>query len=169
MGNLVSSLGIEWKELIAQAINFGLLVFILTKLLYKPLMKSIEEKEKSIQGAKDSASNMEKMLQESAEAQKKVLDKARSESEKIIKNAEVSAAVLKKSLLEDAKHQAQAVITQGELKIKEENEKLRREIKKEVGTLVSDAIEKTVGKYIDEKSKLSLKDEASNEFSKLSH
>ena len=168
MGNLVSSLGIEWKELIAQAINFGLLVFILTKLLYKPLMKSIEEKEKSIQGAKDSASNMEKMLQESAEEQKKVLDKARHESEKIIKNAEVSASVLKKSLLEDAKKQAEAVVSQGEAKIREENEKLRREIKKEVGTLVSDAIEKTVGKYIDEKSKLTLKDEASKEFSKLS-
>ncbi|MEI6478730.1 MAG: F0F1 ATP synthase subunit B [bacterium] len=167
MGNLVSSLGIEWKELIAQAINFGLLVFILTKFLYKPVMKSIEEKERSIQGVKDGASKMEKMLQENSEAQKKVLDKARLESEKIIKNAETSASILKKNLLEEAKHQAEIVISQGEQKIREENEKLRRDIKKEVGTLVSDAIEKTVGKYIDEKAKHSLKDEASKEFSKI--
>ncbi|MEI8338294.1 MAG: ATP synthase F0 subunit B [bacterium] len=167
MGNLVSSLGIEWKELIAQAINFGLLVFILTKLLYKPIMKSIEEKEKSIQGAKNMSLEIEKKLEEGVEAQKKVLDTARAESEKIIKNAEVSAGVLKKSLLEDAKKQAEAVITQGEQKIREENEKLRRDIKKEVGTLVSDAIEKTVGKYIDEKAKVTLKDEASREFSKI--
>ena len=104
MGNLVSSLGIEWKELIAQAINFGLLVFILTKLLYKPVMKSIEEKEKAIQGAKDMSLDMEKKLQEGAEAQKKLLDKARAESEKIIKSTEASALVLKKNLLEEAKH-----------------------------------------------------------------
>ncbi len=168
MGNLVSTLGIEWKELIAQAINFGLLIFILTKLLYKPVMKSIEDKQKSIEAAKNMSLEMEKKLQDGVEAQKKVLDKARAESEKIIKNAETSASILKKSLLEDAKHQAQNVVAQGEAKIREENEKLRRDIKKEVGTLVSDAIEKTVGKYIDEKAKHSLKDEATKEFSKIS-
>ena len=168
MGNLVSSLGIEWKELIAQAINFGLLVFILTKLLYKPVMKSIEAKEKAIQGAKDMSLDMEKKLEESAEAQKKVLDKARAESEKIIKNTEASAAVLKKNLLEEAKHQAETIVKQGEAKIREENDKLRRDIKKEVGTLVADVVEKTVGKYIDENAKHSLKDEASKEFSKIS-
>ncbi len=166
MQGLVSSLGIEWKELIAQIINFALLVFVLAKFVYKPIIKAIDDKEKSINDVENKSAEMEKKLQEIEDSREGVLKKARLESQKIIKDTEVSASILKKSLIEEAKRQAETIVANGEQKIKEEDKKLREEIRREVGTLVSDSIEKSVGKYIDEKARYSLKDEATKEFAK---
>ena len=37
----MEALGLDWKLLVAQMVNFGLLFFVLKKVLYKPLIKAI--------------------------------------------------------------------------------------------------------------------------------
>ena len=41
---LFGKLGIEWKLLLAQGLNFILLLIILRKFLYKPILKMLDER-----------------------------------------------------------------------------------------------------------------------------
>ena len=56
----LKNLGIDVKLLIAQIINFGLLLWLLKKLLYKPFIKRIEKDEKERESARVENENLEK-------------------------------------------------------------------------------------------------------------
>ena len=49
MNELFSQLGIDPKLLLAQGVNFVILLVVLTKFVYKPLMKMVEERRKKIE------------------------------------------------------------------------------------------------------------------------
>lgn len=163
METLLSSFGIEWKMLLAQLVNFGILVFVLSKLVYKPLLKVIDEREKSAKDAENKSASIEETLKETEANQKKVLADARAHGEKLIKEVEKNAESLKKSLVEEAKAEASKIISAGEKKLKEEQEKLHKEFKAEALSLIAEALEKTVGKHMTDASKNSLKEEALKE------
>jgi F-type H+-transporting ATPase subunit b len=48
MEEITKVFGIDWRLFIIQAINFGLVVFLLSKFLYKPILNVIEERRKII-------------------------------------------------------------------------------------------------------------------------
>ena len=49
MSELFSQLGIDWKLLLAQGVNFVILLVVLTKFVYKPLMKMVEARRQKIE------------------------------------------------------------------------------------------------------------------------
>src|SRR3989338_2422096 len=99
MGELISKLGIDWKILIAQLINFGILAYILNRFLYKPIIKLLDDRRLQIEHNKSSALLVEKKLKEADEERKNMIAGARHESEKIIKKAESSAYKIKDDIL----------------------------------------------------------------------
>ncbi len=166
MESLLHTFGIEWKMLIAQLVNFGILFFVLTKLVYKPLLKNLAEKEKSAKESEEKTSSIENLLKETEEKQKQVIAEARLHGEKIIKDAESNAQLLKNTIVEDAKKEASKIIEIGEKNIKEDQERFRKEFKSEALNLIAEALEKTVGKHMNEASKNSIKEESLKEILK---
>jgi len=59
MSALFTQLGINWKLLLAQGINFGLLLVVLAKFVYRPLLKLMKEQREKIEfglkGAEEAA------------------------------------------------------------------------------------------------------------------
>ena len=54
MEEIIKTFHIDWKLLIAQAVNFAIVVFALYKFAYKPLLKTMNERTAKIeQGLKD--------------------------------------------------------------------------------------------------------------------
>ena len=49
MSELLSQLGIDPKLLLSQGVNFGLVIIILTFLVYKPLVKILNERKQKIE------------------------------------------------------------------------------------------------------------------------
>ena len=71
---LLQKLGIDWRLLIAQLVNFSILVIILYKLLYKPVLKVLNDrKEKIEQGLKD-AKSLGEELERTKELQKREIN-----------------------------------------------------------------------------------------------
>src|SRR3990167_5770479 len=48
MSELFEAFGVNWKLLLVQAVNFGLLLSVLTYFLYKPVLRIIDERQKKI-------------------------------------------------------------------------------------------------------------------------
>lgn len=160
METLLSSFGIEWKMLIAQLVNFGILVFVLSKLVYKPLMKVLDEREKALNKLSEDKSSAEELLREAKEKQDELLADARKQSEKIMKSTEASVAVFKKNALDEAKKDAEKLVRESERKMQEERDKFYASLRKELVDLVSSGVEQTVGKYVTKDSLEKLKSEA---------
>lgn len=152
MSELLHSLGIEWPILIAQIVNFAILLAILGRFVYKPVMKMLDERRDGVRQA---------ILREEAAAQKlssaeadreKLLGEARLESSKLIEVAKKDGEEVKKKLLASAKEEIKKMHAEADMRLKAERERLASEVKKEIGALMVDAIEKTVGDVLDARS-----------------
>lgn len=105
-------LGIDPKLLIAQIINFGLLLWLLKKLIYQPVIKKIREDEKKLSKAEKQA---EKLKQEREELEKKKqqeISEAKKKARSIIKEAEETEAKIKEEAHKEAEEEKEAVINQ---------------------------------------------------------
>lgn len=167
MEEIVHSLGIEWKLLIAQIINFGILAFVLFKLIYKPLLKVLDERALMVKDAEEKSSSIEAKLEEVQKLKEEVLSEARHASAQILKDAEVSATNLKNKLSEEAHGHAEKIVKEAQAKLLDEQNVRDQELKKEIKNIVANAIEATVGKYLDSDAKSKLAEEAHKETLKI--
>ena len=151
MSELLTKLGIDWKLLIAQIVNFLVLLFILYKFAYGPILAMLEKRQKKIeQGLKD-AEAARKNLEKSEEKQKEILKKARADFKVIVEKAHTQAEKSKLEIAAESKTQAEKILANAKAEIGREKEKTIREIKSEIGGLVAMAAEKVIDEKMDEK------------------
>jgi len=124
MEDILNVFGINWKLLLIQSINFGILLLVLYKFLYKPLFNIIEKrKEKIEKGVKD-AEAAEEHLQNAQKEKEAILSKAAKDAEEVYANAKKSADRIKEEMLVDADHKKEEIIQ----KAKEQGENEKRSI-----------------------------------------
>ena len=150
MLELFTKLGIDWKLLIAQIVNFLVLLFILYRFAYKPVLAMLEKRTKKIERGLKDADAAHKKLAESEERQKEILRKARLEANVIVEKSHKQAEKAKSEIAAEAKTQAEKIIAGAKAEIGREKEKTISEIKSEIGGLVIAAAEKVIGEKMDE-------------------
>ena len=136
-------------------VTFSLLLFILTKFAWKPILKALKEREESIETALNSAEKAKQEILKSQAENQRILDEARLERDKVLKDAQATAS----SIINEAKDKANAegakLLENARLSIQNEKAAALTEIKNLVGTLSVDIAEKMVKKE--------LKDDSSNQ------
>lgn len=159
----LSDFGVQPILLLAQVVNFLVLLWILKKLLYKPILKILEERKQRIAQSLKNAQGIEKRLNELSEEEQKRIMKAASEGEKIIKQAQDSAT----QIIEEGKIKAEGVAkkvvdeARGELQL--EREKLQQEIREHLAEFVILALQKVTGKIITQKDQKKMVEETVRE------
>lgn len=151
MSELISKLGIDWKLLIAQIVNFLVLLFVLYKFAYGPILAMLDKRQKKIEKGLADADEAHKKLAESEEKQKEILKKARGEAKVIVEKAYIQAEKSKSEIAVEAKVQAERILANAKMEIEREKEKTIGEIKSEIGGLVVAAAEKVIEEKMDEK------------------
>ncbi len=129
---------INFGQIILQAINFGLLVFLLTKFLYRPVVKLLEDRTKKIDDGLQAA---EANLVERAKIEElkgKELIKAEKEAAALLEQAKDQAQTTGKKLVEEAKAAAKAEAVKEYQLFEEKMIVERGKLKAEVATLVID-------------------------------
>lgn len=142
----LSSLGIDWKSLIAQVINFLILLFVLSKLLYKPLVGMLDQRKKSIaKGIADAKAAETRLAEVEQEASKKIKE-AVANANNIVEKASKEAAKEAANIIEDAKAKSVQLIEKAnENALKRQNE-IMSEVKKELADIVETAVVKIIQK-----------------------
>ena len=97
---------ITWFGVIAQVINFFLMLFILQKLLYKPVVKAMDDRQISIQKSQKEADEKMNNAKELISEYKDKMAVVEDEKSSIINQARIEAKEKKESLLEDYKTEA---------------------------------------------------------------
>lgn len=144
MEQLFDAFGIDWKLLIAQAVNFGVLLVALTYFLYKPVLKTLDERrEKVAKGVLDAEEAAQKLASADSEVSQK-LQFAEGEAEGIVASARETAGAEKTRILREAEARAADIAADADARAKEAAAKALRESEKEVARLAVLAAEKVI-------------------------
>lgn len=114
---IVREFGINPGLLLAQIMNFLIVLFVLKKFLYKPLLETLKKRQQTI-----------KEGLEQAEEAKIALEKANQKEEEILRKAQTQA----KSLLEEAKQQRVDLLKDAEEKTKKQVELMLKQAREQI-------------------------------------
>jgi len=109
----MEKLGIEPQLLLAQIVNFLIIFFVLSKLLYKPILGMIEKRKKEIAEGLALTEKMRIAGEKQKEKEEKLLSEARREARNLVEAAEVEAEAAKKDILAAAAKEAAATVAKG--------------------------------------------------------
>ncbi|HUT21926.1 MAG TPA: F0F1 ATP synthase subunit B [Candidatus Bipolaricaulota bacterium] len=160
MEELLHKLGIDWKLLLAQAVNFGIVLFVLYKFAYKPILKLLHDRENKVSTSLKNAEKVEENLKKSKIERENQIALGRKEAEKIVEEAILRAEEARKSKLDLTKKDAAEVVREAKEKIVLERKSMVDGVKNELGELVLLASRRVTKDSIDPRAQKKLIEEA---------
>lgn len=160
MDGFIRSFGFEWHILLAQFVNFAILLFVLKRFAYKPITRMLSKRQEQIKADEEHSKELAQKAAEAEKASKEILQKTIMESETIIKKARQSGKELALRVVAEGRAESEKIIAAGRKTLSEERARLAAEIKQEIGELVTLAVEKVVGGAVDKQSEGKLVEEA---------
>mgnify|MGYP005855716887 CR=1 FL=1 len=148
---ILSSLGIDPAVMLAQAVNFFVLLALLTFLVYRPVLKLLDERKERIAKAEEHAQLDEDKLARAEELTQKELKKAQEKAHEIIAASKESASAQADEIVENAKLKVGKIVEEGRAVIAKERDDAARQIQNEVGKIVILATEKLLSRELNEK------------------
>ena len=141
----MEKLGINWVLLIAQIVNVVLLVWLLKRFLYAPVLNMLNERTKRIQ---DSLSEADKVRAEMAEAQRDneaELVRARHEAAAIVSQAQERARAQEQEIVAQARQEADRIRADAREQALRERDQMIGDLKNQVATLVTQTATRVLG------------------------
>jgi F-type H+-transporting ATPase subunit b len=136
-----------------QILIFVLLVWLLNKFAWKPILNAVNEREEGIRKALEEADKARQEMAELNASNEKILKEARAEREKMLKDAREIKESLISEAKDEAKMQADKIITQAKTTIENEKQAAIVELKKQVAELSVGIAEKVIKEELSNKDK----------------
>ncbi|MDD5251227.1 MAG: F0F1 ATP synthase subunit B [Patescibacteria group bacterium] len=146
---ILGPLGVDVKLFLAQLVNFGVVMFVMWRWVYRPLLKVMDERtgkiETGLKQAEEAAA-----LRAGAETDKeKVIMEARLRAKEIMEEAERLATEERAASVAKAKTEVERLVSQGKSQLAEEKTRIVQEARAETAELVALAVEKIAGEKLD--------------------
>src|SRR3972149_5588060 len=151
--------GIQPTLLIAQIVNFLIILFLLKKFFYKPIIKLLDDRKKKIEESLKNADLIEERLNQTEEKSAQIIEEARRNSQNLISESKKEAdRILAQAAIEARKNTEQAIAdAQTQISLQ------KQEMKKETLSLVVAVVNKVLGRTINPKEKQALTSKAASE------
>lgn len=137
---------IFWTVLI-----FLILVFLLAKFAWKPILHMVEERTKNIEEALNSAENAKKEMANLKAENEQIMKEARAERDKIVSEARAMKDKIIDEAKETAKTEANKILEQARKLIDDEKRAAMNELKDQVASLSVEIAEKILHKELSDK------------------
>ena len=141
-------------------LTFLLLLFVLAKFAWKPLLKMLKDREELIRSSLEDAEKAKEELERLNDEGEVIVNQARSEAQTILSEGKAAATKLKEETLAGAKEQAKNIISEAEKQINVEKDKAINEIKSEVVNLSLNISKKLINKNLSPEDNKALIDES---------
>lgn len=125
----MEQLGIEPQLLLAQIINFLIIFFVLSKLLYKPIVHMIEKRKKEIAEGLALTEKMRIAEEKLKEKEDKLLAEARREARNIVEVGEKEGEEAKKDIIAAAHKEADGIVAKGKEDVVALREKMEKDVR----------------------------------------
>ncbi len=131
----MGELGINPFYLAFQIVNFLLLVFLLHRLLYRPVLNMLDQRKERIREGQEAAQQARTEAEQLRAEYERQLEESRAHARKIIEDATAAAERLREESVANAQQEAQRILERGQEELRAEVAHARRELRQEVATL----------------------------------
>jgi len=140
-------ISVDWT-LGLQFLNFAVLLFILNKILYKPLQKIIAQRRETIQSSQLRAKNLQVEIDNKMQRYQQQLQDAKSAANDERNKLKKSGIEQESALLAEAHHKAADRLLQIKEKVNREAGDASRKLKDEVDSLAGQIASKILGRDV---------------------
>lgn len=149
MDKAVEALGLNLPQMIAQIVNFFVLLFILRAVAYKPILKMLDERKQKIAEGLNAA---EIARAEAASAQANIqaqLDAARRDGQEIVANAQNISTRIQADAREQSAKDREASLERARVEIQQERDRAIADLRGEFADITVRAAEKVINQSLD--------------------
>ena len=136
-----------------QIILFVLLLLLLRKFAWNPILTALNDREEGIQNALDEADKARQEMLDLKSSNEKILKEARAERDGLLKDAREIKDKMIAEAKDDASTQANKIIEQARISIEQEKQAAITDLKNQVAELSIGIAEKVIKKELSNKDK----------------
>lgn len=155
----MAALGIDPLLIIVYIINFGLVLFLLQRLAYKPVMETLEKRRHQIDEGLSAAAEAQKHADAQRAEFERELAKARESSQAEAKKVAEATEKMRQDILVAAEKEAAEIRAQARADAEAEKQRIASDLQKQAAELAVRMTQKIVGEAIDEKAQHKLVDQ----------
>ncbi len=163
---ILDQFGIQPVLLIAQMVNFLIILFVLNKFFYKPIVKMLDARKSKIEESLKNADLISEKLQKTEEKTAEIMEKARTQAQEIISQAKTESQRIYEEAAKESRETGEQILARTRLEIIKEKEAMKQEIEKDTMILISSVVQKVLGKTLKPNEKQNLTQNALNEMRK---
>lgn len=159
----MEQLGINLPGLIAQAINFLILFFLLQRFLFPRVTQMLDARAARIRESLERAESVQEEARRAEQQFQERLAEARREGQSIVANANQIAQRIQTEAQEKAQRDAEAFLTRARDQIQRETEAAQLQLRQQVASLAILAAGKVIERSLDERQHVDLIERVLNE------
>lgn len=146
--DILTNFGVKPILLAAQIVNFLILLYLLKRFMYKPLLKVLEKRKEKIAESLKNAEEIEKRLVEISEEKEKKLLVAGRQAQQIIEEAGKGAQEIIREAQQKANLEIEKIAERSRKKLAGEQERMEAEMQAHLADLVVKTLEKVTDKVL---------------------
>jgi len=147
---IAQQFGINWILLAAQIINFLIVLYVLKRLLYKPVLQMLKNREQTIKEGLKQAEDARIALERAAEKEREILTKAQTEAKKLLDETRAQRAEMMTETEKMTKKQAEAILKEARNQIAFEAAEAERRLSAHISQLAVTFLQKSISELFTE-------------------
>ena len=163
----MGELGINLPSLLAQLVNFGILLGILYLVAYKPIMKMLDERANRIKESMEQTEVIKDKAEKAEEEIAEQLKEAGRQSQAVIDRGVRTGEEMRQKAQEEAKKEAEALLARARNEIRRERDGVIDDLRREFAGLTILAAGKVIDRTLDKEAHRQLIDKVLEEGTEL--
>ena len=149
--DVLGSLGINGKLFISQLINVGIVLFVVWRWVYRPLLKIMDARSQKISEGLENATNAKQWVADAMEKKNEILHSALQEVEQMMKDAHARAEQKRQEVLRETQIDLERQLQDARARLMQEKEAMIHMVKNEVVDLIAAATARVAQDTLDVK------------------
>jgi F-type H+-transporting ATPase subunit b len=148
----LATFGLDGKIFFAQLANFLVVLFVLKRFAWGPIVQRLEMRSKKIEEGMKDAEEAARRLKSADAERSAALAATKAEAARIVDQARADAEAMRIELVGKAKGEVERVVVAGKAQLKAEQEAMKTEFKREVAEFAVEAAKKILAEGVDKAS-----------------
>jgi F-type H+-transporting ATPase subunit b len=164
---ILKNFGFDPVMLAAQIVNFLIILYLLKRFLYKPVLEMLKKRVDTITEGLKQAEESRLTLEKTLEEEKKILAKAQESAKQIINEAKLQAIESAREIEENAKQQTEKMILEVRAQMNQEALETERKLLEKVSGLAADMLTKSLSGMFGEREQKQITEKALKQIKKI--
>jgi len=156
MESIITTFHIDWHLIVAQLINFGLVVVVLWWFALKPLTKVMAERTTKIENSLKQAEEIQQKLTAAETEKTAILKAGRQEAQTILAETKKLSEQQQQKTINETQAKVKKIVEESKQQIAQSQQQMLKEVKSQVADLVIAASQKVLADVSDKKIDQSL-------------